>query len=64
MSRAVESWRRFGRPEALRNVVRLMPRSRARWVIIRANLNSLPPIASATTVATSLADLVTRARMA
>ena len=64
ISRAVDICRRLGRPEALRKVVRLMPRSWARCVIIRANLNSLPPIVSATVVATSLADFVTRARIA
>ena len=41
-----------------------MPISRAFFVIIRANSGSLPPSVSATTTATSLADLVTMARMA
>ena len=64
MSLAVLSCFEFGRPEALRNTVRVMPSSLALRVIIWANLLSLPPSASAMTTATSLADLVTRARIA
>ena len=64
MSRAVLSWRRFGRPEALRKLVRFMPRVWAFLFICWANLRSVLPSASARTTATSLADLVTRARIA
>ena len=63
-SRAVESWRRLGRPEALRKVVLDMPISLALRVIMRAKLASSSPKDSAMMVATSLADFVTRARMA
>ena len=64
MSRAVLSWRRLGRPEALRNWVRFMPSALAFRVIMRANLVSFPPSASATTTAASFADLVISARIA
>ncbi len=64
MSCAVVTWLRSGRPEALRNVVRCMPSPRARVVIFWANWPSLPPSRSATTVATSFADLVISASIA
>ena len=64
MSRAVLNCPRCGRPEALRNVLRYMPSLRALAVILRAKLRSEPLMFSAITVATSLADLVTRARIA
>ena len=64
MSRAVVTWLRSGRPEALRKVVRFIPSARARVVIFSANRPSLPPRRSATTVAASLADLVISARIA
>ena len=41
-----------------------MPIERALSVMRRAKLYSVPPMASATTTATSLADLVTSARIA
>ena len=64
MSRAVLRCLRFGRPDALRNVVRDMPSAWAFLVIIRANSTSVPPSASATTTAISLADLTTSALIA
>ncbi len=65
MSRAVVTWSGSGRPEALRKVVRVMPRARARSVIIWPNRASEPPARySPTTAAASLADFVTRARIA
>ena len=56
MSRAVVFCSRSGRPEALRNTVSFMPSRRACRVIVSAKASSLPPSASATTLATSLAD--------
>ena len=53
-----------GSPEALRNTVRVMPSLRAVRVIAIANRSSLPPSASASTVAASLAERVTRPMMA
>ena len=65
MSRAVVTWSRSGRPEALRKVVRVMPSARAFRVIIWAKRSSLPPPrCSPSAAAASLADLVTRARIA
>ena len=64
MSRAEESCLRLGSPDALRNRVRFMPSARARVVIAAANSHSVPPIASATTVATSFADFVASAMIA
>ncbi len=64
MSRAVVTCSQSGRPEALRKVVRVMPIWRARWVMTRAKLPSEPARCSATAAATSLAERVTRARIA
>ena len=64
MSRAVVICSGSGRPEALRNVVFGMPISRALRVIRRAKFASVPPMCWARAMATSLADLVTRALMA
>ncbi|GAV36117.1 hypothetical protein ROTAS13_03802 [Roseomonas sp. TAS13] len=65
MSRAVVTWRGSGRPEALRKTVLVIPIWRARSVISRAKRASLPsPRNSPTAEAASLADLVTRARIA
>ena len=64
MSRAVVIWPGSGRPEALRKVVERMPIWRALAVIIAAKLSSVPPRYSAIATATSLADLVTTARIA
>jgi hypothetical protein len=64
MSRAVLICPRLGRPDALRNVVRVMFSRRAMVVIIMAKSRSLLARFSATTVATSLADFVTRAKIA
>ena len=64
MSRAVLNWARLGSPEAFLNVVYFIPSARARLVIITANFRSVPPSASASTVATSLADFVASALIA
>ena len=64
MSRAVVTWPGLGRPEALRKVVRDMPMLRAVRVMRWAKALSLPPMFSATAVATSLADFTTMALMA
>ena len=64
MSRAVVRWRASGKPLALAKRVSLMPSSRARDVMFAAKRASEPPRRSATSVATSLADWTTRARMA
>ena len=64
MSRAVVTCERSGRPDALRNLVRVMPSCFAVRVMRCANAFWLPPMLSATTTATSLADLVTSALMA
>ena len=65
MSRAVVTWSRSGRPEALRKVVRVIPSARAFMVIIWAKRSSEPPPRySPSAAAASLADLVTRARIA
>ena len=61
MSWAVDCWPRCGNPDALRKVVRAMPNWRALAVIISAKRRSVRPSASATTEATSLADLITSA---
>src|SRR3546814_11815455 len=45
-------------------ILRVIPIARARRVIRAANFDSVPARASAMTTATSLADLVTRARIA
>jgi hypothetical protein len=64
MSRAVLRWRASGSPDALRKTVEVMPSWRALAVIIAAKRSSVPPRNSATAVATSLADLVAKARIA
>ena len=64
MSRAVVTWPGSGRPLALRKVVRDMPSWRALLVMRWAKALSEPATCSAMAVATSLADLVTSARMA
>ena len=64
MSRAVLYWRRLGSPVALRNAVFFMPIRRAVRVISLAKFASVPPTASASTVAASFADFVTIARTA
>ena len=64
ISRAVVTWALSGRPEALRKTVLLIPSSRARCVIMRAKFDSVPPNASPTTTATSLAERTTRALIA
>ena len=61
ISRAVDFWRRFGRPEAFIKTVRRMPRALALRVMRLANLRSVPDSFSAIAVATSLADFVTSA---
>ena len=65
MSRALEiCWPSGGRPEALTKEVSVMPSSRARSVISRANAGSLPPSRSAMATATSLAECTVMAGMA
>ena len=64
MSRAVVNWCGSGKPDALRKVVSFIPRRSAARFIIVANLASVPPTASASTTAASLADSVTSARIA
>ena len=64
MSRAVVTWPGFGRPDALRKVVFVMPMLRAVRVMRWAKALSVPPRFSAIAVATSLADLTTMARIA
>ena len=64
MSRAVETCRRLGKPEAFLKRVLRIPRERALRVIILAKLISVFPSDSATTTATSFADLVMSARIA
>ena len=64
MSRAVLRCARFGKPDALRKVVRDMPSARALSVIRLANPASVPPSVSAITTAISLADLTISARIA
>ena len=64
MSRAVLRCFRFGKPDALRKVVRDMPSALAFLDIFLANSTSVPPNASATTTAISLADLTTSALIA
>ncbi len=61
MSRAVVICSSFGRPEALRKTVLVMPSRRAVSLITRAKFSSVPPRFSAMVVAASLADWVTRA---
>ena len=61
MSSAVVTCLGSGRPEALTKRVRCMPSPRARTVISAANASSEPLSASATTTATSLADLIAMA---
>ena len=51
-------------PEAFLKVVFFIPNALARRVMILANLRSVPPIDSASTVAISFADLVARAPIA
>jgi hypothetical protein len=57
MSRAVVTWPGSGRPEALRKTVDRIPSERAVRVMRSANAASVPAMFSATTAATSLADL-------
>ena len=64
MSRAVVCCSGSGRPDALWNVVRLMPNWRARAVIRSANRSSLPARFSAIAQAMSLAERVTSAMIA
>ena len=64
ISRAVLSCAWLGRPEAFLKIVRFMPIALALRVIFFAKLRSFPPRCSETTVATSFADFVTKARMA
>ena len=64
MSAAVVYWWLLGRPEALRNWVLRMPSWWAVRVMRRAKAGSEPSMFSPTVEATSLADLVTSARMA
>ncbi len=64
MSLAVDFWCRLCRPEALRKVVRVMPSVLALLVMSLANSISVPACASASTTAASLADFVTKARIA
>jgi len=64
MSRAVVSCFEFGRPDAFLKVVLDMPRLRAFSVMSRAKFVTVPPRFSATTAATSFADLVTSALIA
>ena len=64
MSRAVETWRLSGRPEALTKRVFCMPSSSARRVIIAAKRASDPPSFSARATAMSLADLMASACIA
>ena len=64
MSRAEESWRLSGRPDALTKWVFCMPSSWARRVIRAAKRLSVPPIRSAMATAMSLADLVAMPSMA
>ena len=61
MSRAVVICSSFGRPEALRNTVLVMPIRRPVSVISRAKFSSVPPRFSAMVAAASLADWVTSA---
>ena len=61
---AVVFWRLFGKPEAFRKVVLVMPRFFAVLVISSAKLRSVPDTNSATAVAMSLADFVVSARIA
>ena len=61
MSRAVVFCWLCGKPEAFLNTVLRIPNARALRVIRLAKLRSVPEMASATAVATSLADLVTSA---
>ena len=61
MSRAVVIWALSGRPWAFLNVVLFIPSFRAYEVISFANSFSVPDIFSATTVATSFADLTINA---
>ena len=63
-SRAVVTCSGFGRPDALRKTVFLMPSACALRVIRRAKVTSSPAMASATAAAMSLADFVMRAPMA
>ncbi len=64
MSRAVETWRLSGRPEAFTKRVLAMPSSWARSVIMAAKRASDPPSFSAMATAMSLADLMARACIA
>ena len=64
MSRAVVTCPSCGRPEALRNTVRAMPRSRAIAVMRAANASSLPATFSASATAASLPDATIAALMA
>tara|TARA_B110000240_G_scaffold149425_1_gene165393 strand:- start:588 stop:1016 length:429 start_codon:yes stop_codon:yes gene_type:complete len=64
ISLAVDNCPRLGSPEAFLNVVRFIPNFRAFFVINLAKLRSDFPKFSAITVATSFADLVTRANIA
>ena len=64
MSRALESWRLSGRPEAFTKWVFCMPSSWARRVIRAAKRLSVPPSFSAMATAMSLADLVAMPSMA
>src|ERR1700710_1253266 len=64
MSRAVESWRLSGRPDAFTKWVFCMPSSWARSVISAAKRLSVPASFSAMATAMSLADLVAMPFMA
>ena len=64
MSRAVVFCWLCGNPEALRNVVCVMPKSFACWVIVLANSRSVPVRNSASALAISFADFVANAKIA
>jgi len=64
MSRAVVRIPESGRPEALVKAVSVMPSVQALAVMCALKFPSLPPRCSATAVATSFADLTTKARIA
>ena len=65
MSSAVLNWRLWGKPDAFLKIVFFIPSARARVIIIIANLRSVPPRASASTVeAASFVDFTTNALIA